>query len=47
MSAPLVEPILICGVGRSGTSLLQSMLDAHPAAAFAPETCFQIGRAHV
>ncbi len=32
--------ILIVGVGRSGTSLLQSMLNAHPEMCFAPETGF-------
>ena len=32
--------IFIVGVGRSGTSLLQSMLHAHPAICFAPETSF-------
>lgn len=34
------DPILICGVGRSGTSLLQSMLHAHPEVVFPPETHF-------
>lgn len=32
--------IFIIGVGRSGTSLLQSMLGAHPAIGFLPETQF-------
>ncbi|MEZ6017606.1 MAG: sulfotransferase [Planctomycetota bacterium] len=32
--------VLICGVGRSGTSLLHSMLNAHPELAFPPETHF-------
>jgi hypothetical protein len=32
--------IFIVGVGRSGTSLLQSMLNAHPKIAFLPETQF-------
>lgn len=32
--------IAICGVGRSGTSLLQSMLNAHPKICFTPETHF-------
>lgn len=32
--------IFIVGVGRSGTSLLQSMLHAHPEIAFLPETHF-------
>lgn len=34
------RPILICGVGRSGTSLLQSMLNAHPSIAIPAETHF-------
>lgn len=34
------RPVLVCGVGRSGTSLLQSMLNAHPALALPPETHF-------
>ena len=44
MSAPEVRavdverPVVICGVGRSGTSLLQSMLNAHPELCFPPET---------
>lgn len=33
-------PIVITGIGRSGTTLLQSMLDAHPKLAFPPETHF-------
>jgi hypothetical protein len=32
--------VFVVGVGRSGTSLLQSMLHAHPAICFAPETSF-------
>lgn len=32
--------VFVVGVGRSGTSLLQSMLNAHPAVRFAPETQF-------
>lgn len=32
--------VFIVGVGRSGTSLLQSMLNAHPEIAFLPETGF-------
>jgi hypothetical protein len=36
----LARPVLVCGVGRSGTSLLHSMLNAHPALAFPPETHF-------
>ena len=34
------RPLFICGVGRSGTSLLQSMLNAHPDVCFPPETHF-------
>ncbi|MCF7914823.1 MAG: sulfotransferase [Spirochaetaceae bacterium] len=34
------RPIFIVGVGRSGTSLLQSMLNAHSCIAFPPETHF-------
>ncbi|MFT5528322.1 MAG: hypothetical protein ACI9HK_006311, partial [Pirellulaceae bacterium] len=34
------RPIFVCGVGRSGTSLLQSMLNAHPQICFTPETHF-------
>lgn len=34
------QPIFIVGVGRSGTSLLQSMLNAHSKIAFTPETHF-------
>ncbi len=33
-------PVFIVGVGRSGTSLLQSMLHAHPEIAVLPETHF-------
>lgn len=32
------EPIIIVGCGRSGTSLLRVMLDAHPAIACGPES---------
>jgi len=32
--------IFVVGVGRSGTSLLQSMLSAHPEITFLPETAF-------
>lgn len=35
-----VKQLFICGVGRSGTSLVQSMLSAHPKIAFLPETGF-------
>lgn len=34
------SPIFIVGCPRSGTTLLQQMLDAHPAVAIAPETHF-------
>ena len=34
------KPIFIIGVGRSGTSLLQSMLNSHSDVAFPPETHF-------
>ncbi|MCA8980253.1 MAG: sulfotransferase [Planctomycetes bacterium] len=34
------RPVVVCGVGRSGTSLLQSMLNAHPELCFPPETHF-------
>jgi hypothetical protein len=33
-------PVIVCGVGRSGTSLLQSMLAAHPGLCLPPETQF-------
>lgn len=33
-------PVIVCGVGRSGTSLLQSMLAAHPRLCLPPETHF-------
>lgn len=36
----LDRPVLICGVGRSGTSLLHSMMNAHPELCFPPETHF-------
>lgn len=35
-----MKRIFIIGVGRSGTSLVQSMLNSHPAIAFFPETQF-------
>lgn len=35
-----IKQLVIVGVGRSGTSLLQSMFAAHPAVAFLPETSF-------
>ena len=35
-----LAPIFIVGCPRSGTTLLQHMLDAHPAVAIAPETRF-------
>ena len=34
----VARPIFVCGVGRSGTSLLQAMLAAHPEIALPPET---------
>ncbi|MEM9380785.1 MAG: sulfotransferase, partial [Planctomycetota bacterium] len=34
----VARPIFVCGVGRSGTSLLQAMLAAHPEVALPPET---------
>lgn len=34
------KTIFLTGVGRSGTTLLQSMLNAHPEICFAPETHF-------
>lgn len=37
--------VFIVGVGRSGTSLLQAMLDSHPKIRFLPETLF--ARQHV
>lgn len=37
---PPQAPIFIVGVGRSGTSLLQSMLATHPQVAIPPETVF-------
>lgn len=38
MSLEILQPIFIIGVGRSGTSLLQSMLNAHKNICFLPET---------
>jgi len=35
-----MPPIFVVGVGRSGTSLLQSMLASHSALSFLPETAF-------
>ncbi|MEL7356069.1 MAG: sulfotransferase [Cyanobacteria bacterium J06560_6] len=35
-----IEPIFLVGCPRSGTTLLQQILDAHPAIAIAPETHF-------
>ncbi len=34
------KPIMIVGVGRSGTTLIQSMLNAHPEICFPPESHF-------
>jgi len=34
------KPIMIVGVGRSGTTLIQSMLNAHPDICFPPESHF-------
>ena len=35
-----IKKLFIVGVGRSGTTLLQSMLNAHPEICFTPETHF-------
>jgi hypothetical protein len=40
MSAPIDEPVFLVGCPRSGTTLLQQMLNTHPAVAIAPETHF-------
>jgi hypothetical protein len=40
MEAKIKSPIFIVGCPRSGTTLLQQMLDAHPDVAIAPETHF-------
>ena len=40
MTAAGEKMMFIVGVGRSGTSLLQSMLNAHPQICFPPETAF-------
>ena len=41
MTPPLAEPpIFVVGAGRSGTTLLQSLLSAHPRIAGTPETHF-------
>jgi hypothetical protein len=37
-------PIIVIGVGRSGTTLLKRILDAHPAISFAGETNFLTAR---
>lgn len=34
------DPVVVVGVGRSGTSLVQAMLHAHPEVSFLPETHF-------
>ncbi len=40
-AAPDLErPVFVCGVGRSGTTLLQCMLDASPELCMTPETHF-------
>lgn len=39
-SVRIDTPIFLSGVGRSGTSLLHSMLNAHPLISFTPETHF-------
>ena len=36
----LEQPVFVCGVGRSGTSLVQSMLHAHPDLSFPAESHF-------
>jgi hypothetical protein len=40
MAASIKDPIFLVGCPRSGTTLLQQMLDAHPDVAIAPETFF-------
>jgi Sulfotransferase family len=40
MPAHIEAPIFLVGCPRSGTTLLQQMLDAHPSVAIAPETHF-------
>jgi hypothetical protein len=40
MEASIKDPIFLVGCPRSGTTLLQQMLDAHPDVAIAPETFF-------
>lgn len=40
MDIKIDKPIFIIGVGRSGTTLIQSMLNAHQNIAFTPETHF-------
>ncbi len=40
LAVDIERPVLVIGVGRSGTSLLQSMLNAHPDLCFPPETHF-------
>lgn len=41
IKSPLqADPVVVVGVGRSGTSLVQAMLHAHPEVSFLPETHF-------
>lgn len=41
MKTPIpADPVVVVGVGRSGTSLVQAMLHAHPKVSFLPETHF-------
>jgi hypothetical protein len=47
MSSELVPAPFVVGVGRSGTTLLRLMLDAHPQLAIGPETQFVPDLIHV
>ncbi len=41
MTAPdVTDPVFVVGTGRSGTTLMQSLLSAHPRVVIAPETHF-------